>query len=61
MSKGNVVFTALAFRRTALSIMKPPSRHDKFLLVVHGSGDDLVKAKDLLKSTGHEVSVHSQT
>ena len=34
---------------------------DKFLLVVHGSGDDLAKAKDILKSTGHEVSVHSQT
>jgi len=33
---------------------------DKFLLVVHGSGDDLAKAKDILKSTGHEVSVHSQ-
>ena len=32
---------------------------DKFLLVVHGSGDDLAKAKDILKSTGHEVSVHS--
>ncbi len=34
---------------------------DKFLLVVHGSSDDLAKAKDILKSTGHEVSVHSQT
>ena len=32
---------------------------DKFLLVVHGSGDDLAKAKDILKSTGHELSVHS--
>ena len=32
---------------------------DKFLLAVHGSGDDMVKAKDILKSTGHEVSVHS--
>jgi len=32
---------------------------DKFLLAVHGSGDDLAKAKDILKSTGHEVSVHS--
>jgi hypothetical protein len=31
---------------------------DKFLLVVHGSGDELDKAKDILKSTGHEVSVH---
>jgi hypothetical protein len=34
---------------------------DKFLLVVHGTGDDLAKAKDILKSTGHEVSVYSQT
>jgi hypothetical protein len=32
---------------------------DKFLLAVHGSADDMVKAKDILKSTGHEVSVHS--
>jgi len=32
---------------------------DKFLLVIHGSGDELAKAKDILKSTGHEVSVHS--
>ena len=32
---------------------------DKFLLVVHGSGDDLAKAKDILKSAGHEVTVHS--
>ena len=32
---------------------------DKFLLVVHGAGDELAKAKDILKSAGHEVSVHS--
>ena len=32
---------------------------DKFLLVVHGAGDDLDKAKDILKSAGHEVTVHS--
>jgi len=32
---------------------------DKFLLVVHGSGDELAKAKDILKSSGHEVNVHS--
>jgi len=32
---------------------------DKFLLVVHGSGDELAKAKDILKSIGHEVSIHS--
>jgi len=31
----------------------------KFLLVVHGSGDEMAKAKDILKSAGHEVSVHS--
>jgi uncharacterized membrane protein len=43
------------------SIIKYESsvKSDKFLLVVHGSGDDLAKAKDILKSTGHEVSVHS--
>jgi hypothetical protein len=34
-------------------------KSDKFLLVVHGSGDELAKAKDILKSAGHEVSVHS--
>jgi hypothetical protein len=36
-------------------------KSDKFLLVVHGSADELAKAKDILKSTGHEVSVHSQS
>jgi hypothetical protein len=43
------------------SIIKYESsvKSDKFLLVVHGSGDDLAKAKDILKSAGHEVSVHS--
>ena len=34
-------------------------KSDKFLLLVHGSGDELVKAKDILKSTGNEVDVHS--
>ena len=34
-------------------------KSDKFLLVVHGSGDELDKAKDILKSAGHEVSVHT--
>ena len=34
-------------------------KSDKFLLVVHGSGDELAKAKDILKSAGHEVSVHA--
>jgi len=33
-------------------------KSDKFLLVVHGSGDEVSKAKDILKSAGHEVSVH---
>jgi uncharacterized membrane protein len=32
---------------------------DKFLLVVHGSGDELAKAKDILKSAGHDISVHA--
>ena len=36
-------------------------KSDKFLLVVHGSGDELAKAKDILKSAGHEVSVHSSS
>jgi hypothetical protein len=27
--------------------------------VVHGSGDELAKAKDILKSSGHEVNVHT--
>lgn len=34
-------------------------KSDKFLLVVHGSGDDLAKAKDTLKSVGHELTIHS--
>ncbi|MCL5236728.1 MAG: permease [Nitrospirae bacterium] len=34
-------------------------KSDKFLLVVHGAGDELSKARDILKSAGHEVFVHS--
>jgi hypothetical protein len=43
------------------SIIKYESsiKSDKFMLVVHGSGDELAKAKDILKSAGHDVSVHS--
>jgi hypothetical protein len=33
-------------------------KSDKFLLVVHGSGEELAKAKDILKSAGHEMAVH---
>ncbi|MGB9712189.1 MAG: general stress protein [Dissulfurimicrobium sp.] len=33
-------------------------RSDKFLLIVHGSGDDLAKAKEILKSVGHELTIH---
>ena len=36
-------------------------KSDKFLLVVHGAGDELARAKDILKSAGHEVNVHSQS
>ena len=36
-------------------------KSDKFLLVVHGSGEELTKAKDILKSAGHEVSIHSSS
>ncbi len=32
---------------------------DKFLLVVHGSGDELNTARDILKNTGHDVNIHS--
>jgi hypothetical protein len=34
---------------------------DKFLLVVHGSGDELTTAKDILKNAGHDVTIHSST
>ena len=34
-------------------------KSDKFLLVVHGSEDEMAKAEDILKSIGHEVSVHA--
>jgi uncharacterized membrane protein len=34
-------------------------KSDKFVVVVHGSGDELAKAKDILKNIGHEVQVHS--
>jgi hypothetical protein len=34
---------------------------DKFLLVVHGSADELAQAKDVLNRAGHEVSIHAPT
>jgi hypothetical protein len=34
---------------------------DKFLLVVHGSGDELTNARDILKNAGHDVTIHSST
>jgi hypothetical protein len=33
-------------------------KSDKFVVVVHGSADELAKAKDILKNMGHEVQVH---
>ena len=33
-------------------------KSDKFVLVVHGSSNELDKAKDILKNMGHEVQVH---
>jgi len=32
---------------------------EKFLLVVHGSADELVKAEAVLKNIGHDVEVHN--
>jgi uncharacterized membrane protein len=34
-------------------------KSDKFVLVVHGSPDELAQAKNTLKNIGHEVQVHS--
>ncbi len=34
-------------------------KSDKFLLVVHGSEDELAKAKDILKGAGQEMSVYA--
>ena len=33
-------------------------KSEKFILVVHGSTDELARAKDVLKSMGHEVQTH---
>ena len=43
------------------SIVKYESsiKADKFLLAVHGSKDELAKAKDILKNAGHQMTVHS--
>jgi hypothetical protein len=32
---------------------------EKFLLVVHGTADELVKAESVLKNIGHDVEVHN--
>jgi len=34
-------------------------KSDKFVLVVHGSADELAQAKDILKNMGHDVQEHS--
>jgi hypothetical protein len=34
-------------------------KSDKFVLVVHGSADEVAHAKDILKNVGHDVQVHS--
>ena len=34
-------------------------KSERFVVVVHGSADDLAKAKDILANMGHEVHVHS--
>jgi hypothetical protein len=34
-------------------------KSERFVVVVHGSADDLAKAKDILANMGHEVQVHS--
>jgi hypothetical protein len=34
-------------------------KSEKFVLVVHGSADELAKASDILKSMSHEVQVYS--
>jgi hypothetical protein len=34
-------------------------KSDKFVLVVHGSAEELAQARSILKTMGHEVQVHS--
>jgi hypothetical protein len=34
-------------------------KSDKYILLVHGSADEVAKAKDVLKNAGHEVQVHT--
>ncbi len=34
-------------------------KSDRFIVVVHGSAEELVKAKDVLVNMGHDVQVHS--
>ncbi len=34
-------------------------KSDKFMLVVHGSADELARAKDVLTNLGHNVEMHS--
>jgi len=34
-------------------------KSDKFMLVVHGSADELARAKDVLTNLGHAVEVHA--
>ena len=34
-------------------------KSDRFVVVVHGSADELAKAKDIVTNMGHDVEVHS--
>jgi len=35
-------------------------KSDKFILVVHGTSDEVDRARNILKNVGHEVEVHSE-
>jgi 3-hydroxyisobutyrate dehydrogenase-like beta-hydroxyacid dehydrogenase len=39
--------------------MKPAIKSEKFVVMVHGSADELAKAKDIFTNMGHDVQVHS--
>lgn len=35
-------------------------KSEKFVLVVHGTAEEMAQAKDILKNMGHDVQVHAQ-
>jgi hypothetical protein len=58
ISKATVMLQAIKPKNSIFEY-ETAIKSDKLVLVVHGSADEITKAKDALKNMGHDVQVHS--